>query len=262
MGLGVQGNWSGNKGKAEGPNGFTLNYINSGGSLTPFIRKYWRISPFLIYAGGGVNGTFSKSSTRWFDLVQVSELALKKEFKMASQFQLGVIFPVTSRLGLQFAAQSQLFPFSFNSAQLGLVVLNGPDTGAASKDGKKESPLVRGRWLLSGSFSTSGDKGFYVQQGEQRTDYDNPATSIVLAPGLFVKDRLLIGLGVQVGIKRGVNDIPGNAGYFTEDNRTLVSIGLRPFIKKYLSGAKLGPYLESYVSYDRILLFPTFFADL
>ncbi|CAG5001093.1 hypothetical protein DYBT9275_02593 [Dyadobacter sp. CECT 9275] len=250
-GLGAQGNWNGNKSIAEGPNGFTLKYIGKGGSLTPFIRKYWQFSPLFIYAGGGVVGTFSKFSMQREDFGQVNELQFRKEFQLTSQFQLGVIFPVTSRLGLQFGARSQLFPFSFNVAELGLVVLSGADTHTA-KDAPAISPLARGRWVLSGSFSTSGDKGF-SGDGGQRIDYDNPATSIALAPGLFVRDRLLMGLGVQVGIHGGANNISGSAGYFTVNDRTPVSIGLRPFVKKYLSSAKLSPYLEGYASYHRIM---------
>ncbi len=251
LGLGAGGLWEEAQTMVEEPGGFGTGYKKASWSMTPFVRKYWQIAPVLVYAGGGVDLSFSKVSSTQQAGYEKYEDSFSQNFSSTLQAQLGVIYPVSDRLGLEFGAQSAMFPLSFHSVRLGLVMTGASESGIG-KTTLAGSPLARGRWLLSGSFSSELSKGFTTNPDGVH-HYRDPSSTIELAPGFFVRDRLMFGLGVFAGLQGGVLKTPDKVGFVNVGNQKPFLIGLRPFVKKYFSPAKLTPYLEGYISYDRIM---------
>ena len=252
LGLDLQGAWTGNYTRIENANDYKFDHRSRSGSLTPFVRKYWKIAPFIVYAGGGVN----LSATKISSIQQVNSVVNREHatvHQVTPQTQVGILYPVTNRLGLEVAAQSALFPVSFNTVRLGLVLFSGADAAISNTAvPEPQQPLAKGRWLLSGTFSSVLRKGSYYD-GKTANDYREPSTSIDIAPGVFIRDRLLVGMGVYVGLQGGALASSQAAGFVSTGNHKPLMVGVRPYVKKYFSSTRLTPYLQGYVSYNRIM---------
>lgn len=70
-----------------------------------------------------------------------------------------------------------------------------------------------------------------------------------MAAGTFVQDRLLVGAEVYARFEGAVWDSP-IIGY---SGRNPVLVGIRPYIKKYVGSARLAPYIQGSLAYDRIM---------
>lgn len=250
LGLNAQGVWYGSTIEIDDPSRFKIESNIASGSINPFVRKYWKLPSFLVYAGGGVGISYTKNAQSQQVFGQILEKSVSQNFIVNAQAQLGVIYPVTSRLGLELSAQSNLFPVSINMAQLGLVILSGPSTKI--RDETSSVPqLIKGRWLLAGTFNHNVNKGNSTKEGVS-SEYRNPSTSFELLPAFFLKDRLLLGIGISAGFRDGVLN-GDHVGYASVDGKKPFALGLRPSIKRYFSPAKLTPYTEGFVSYSRIM---------
>ncbi|KAA0992616.1 hypothetical protein [Dyadobacter aurulentus] len=251
IGVGAKGSWDGYRLDIGDSESLKMESKTSTSSVNPFMRKYWQLSPFTIYAGVGADLAFSKNKSLQYAVGQAYDDRVNRSVNIAAQAQLGVIYPLTSRLGLEFGARSNLFPLTVNTARLGLLLFTGSETKTRAEN-SPESPLTKGRWLLSGSFGYTVNAG-HTADTNGRFEYRTPATSIELAPALFMRDRLLVGIGIFAGFQGGVLNTPEKAAFVTVGDKKPVLVGLRPFLRKYLSPTKLTPYLEGYASYDRIM---------
>ncbi|GAB3897288.1 hypothetical protein GCM10028803_15620 [Larkinella knui] len=105
---------------------------------------------------------------------------------------------------------------------------------------------------MSGTFSSVLKKG-YSYDGKTGNDYREPSTFIDIASGVFVRDRLVIGAGLYVGLQGGILEISKASGYASKGNHKPMLAGIRPYVKKYFAPTRLTPYLQGYVSYNRIM---------
>lgn len=62
-----------------------------------------------------------------------------------------------------------------------------------------------------------------------------------------------MGTGIYAGFQQGVFDQVRTAGLVSGDNHKKLLLGIRPYVKKYISPTRLTPYLQGYLSYDRIM---------
>lgn len=212
--------------------------------ITPFLRKYWKLSSFYLYAGGGAKMAFRGNRDEYKPITGFdSEDSRVHQFDFDTRAQLGLIYPITNRLGLEFGAESVLFPLSFNTLHIGLVLFNVGSSGE-SKKVITDSPLSKGRWLLSGSVQSQYNETTKTKNLNNIEKSSNRGTYLDLSGGFFLRDRLMLGIGVFAGLNDGVlsRERLGSAG----TDKTPFMIGLRPFVKNYWSATKLTPYLEGY----------------
>lgn len=223
-------------------------------STTPFIGKYWNLNPFLLYASGGLQ-FFVNSSKTQRQLNNVPSYREKKgSFQFIPQTQIGILYPISNRIGVDVSARSSLLPIAFNELKVGLSVLSGGTNTSSSLIG--ESPLVKGHWTVSGTIGIKSESSslYYVtEKGEVITTEDsNKSSYFAPSVGFFVANRLLIGATISLGIKRAVPyNFPGGI-YYVVNNKTPVSIALQPYIKKYLLSSRLSPYLQGYIGWGFI----------
>nr|WP_295927435.1 hypothetical protein [uncultured Dyadobacter sp.] len=221
-------------------------------SVTPQIRKFWKVSPFFLYAGAGVNvaATWSRSYLS-YENQKLHESRLTT-FNLMPQARLGLIYPLTKRLSLEAAGISNLYPISFNSLKIGLVALTGEGQAFVSEAVGSGSALAPGRWVLSGTFSSSNTKSSGVE-GDSSWSYRTPASLIHVGTGVFLTNRLLIGAEIVFGFRESALNDPGAAGFMSVGNSKPWSIGIRPYVRKYMTAMRLTPFWEVGANYSRIM---------
>lgn len=221
-------------------------------SVTPQIRKFWKVSPFFVYAGAGVNVAYTWSSSHIsYENQKLNESRLTT-FNMMPQARLGLIYPLTKQLSLEAAGISNLYPISFNSLKIGLVAMTGEGQAFVSEAVGSGSALARGRWIISGTFSSSLTKSSDFV-GDSSASYRTPASLIHIGTGVFLPNRLLIGAEVIFGFRESALNDPRAAGFMGKGTSKPWSIGIRPYVRKYITAMRLTPYWELSGNYSRIM---------
>jgi hypothetical protein len=231
-------------------------------SLIPQIRKYWKLSPFYVYAGAGINLSRSSSLTYFKDDSTKYSESKYKAFSVVPQARLGLVYPLTKRLAIEAAGISNIYPASFERLQLGLIILSNESNVSDSKS--IVGALAPGRWILSGTFKSSLDKSSSYDQ-ETSESYHNSATLVQLGTGVFIASGLLIGTDITVGFRGSAINDQVTAGWMGNGSSKPWSFGIRPYMRKYLTDMHLTPYWEVGAGYSRIMAgvgaTNTYFAD-
>jgi hypothetical protein len=222
-------------------------------SIIPQIRKYWKLSPFYVYAGAGLNLSHSSSLSYFKDQNTTYSKYRYKAFSLVPQARLGLIYPVNRRFAIEAAGISNIYPASFDRLQLGLVLLSGENH---PPNGKSVVPAVSaltpGRWIISGTFKSSLAKGSSFDQ-DTSSSYRNTATLIQLGTGVFTSNRWLVGADITLGFDGNAINDRASAGWMGAGSGKPWSIGIRPYVRKYLVDMHLTPYWEVGASYNRII---------
>lgn len=221
-------------------------------SVTPQIRKFWKVSPFFLYAGAGVNVAASWSTSYLSYENQKLHESRLTTFNLMPQARLGLIYPLTKRLSLEAGGVSDLYPISFNSLKIGLVAMAGEGQAFVSEAVGTGSALAHGRWIVSGTFSSSNTKSSGVE-GDSSWSYRTPASLIHVGTGVFMPNRLLIGADVIFGFRESALNDPRAVGFMSTGNSKPWSVGIRPYVRKYITDMRLTPYWEVSANYSRIM---------
>lgn len=221
-------------------------------SVVPQVRKYWKVLPFFVYAGAGLSLAANSSLTYFRDEdVRYSE-SRYKTFNLIPQARLGLIYPLTKRLSIEAAGISDIYPASFNRLQLGLVLLASEGHSSVSEAVKAVSALTAGRWVISGTFNSSLAKGSNYDE-ETNESYRNPATLVQVGTGIFMPNRVLIGADITLGFRGSAINDRNSAGWMGTGSSKPWSIGIRPYLRKYMTAMHLTPYWEVSANYSRIM---------
>lgn len=236
-----------------------MNFVDNGASkpgrtlelsIIPQVRKYWKLSPFYVYAGAGIDFSRSSSMTYFEDeSTRYSEYKYKA-FSIIPQARLGILYPVNNRLSIEAMAISNVYPASFERLQLGLVIAsNGNDiSGLKSFDGI----ISPGRWVLSGTFKHSSNQTRSYDQDVSEY-FENSATLVQIGTGIFIANRILIGTDLTMGFRDSAINDQVSAGLMSNGSKKPWSFGVRPYLRKYLSDMRLVPYWEVGAGYSRIM---------
>ncbi|WP_426295688.1 hypothetical protein ACN9ML_14050 [Dyadobacter endophyticus] len=237
----------------------SMNFVENGASrpgrghelsVIPQIRKYWKVSPFYVYAGAGLN--LSQSSQKVYfedESIRYSDYKFKA-FSIVPQARLGILYPVNKRLSIEAAALSNVYPASFERLQLGLVIASNGDNVAQLKSA--DGVLSPHRWILSGTFKHSYNETRSYDQ-EVSEYYENSGTLVRVGTGVFISNRVLIGTDLTVGFRDNAINDQVSVGVMGNGSKKPWSFGIRPYLRKYLSDMRLVPYWEVGTSYSRIM---------
>lgn len=237
----------------------SMNFVENGASrpgrghelsVIPQIRKYWKVSPFYVYAGAGLN--LSQSSQKAYfedESIRYSDYKFKA-FSIVPQARLGILYPVNKRLSIEAAALSNVYPASFERLQLGLVIASNGDNVAQLKSA--DGVLSPYRWILSGTFKHSYNETRSYDR-EVSEYYENSGTLVRVGTGVFISNRVLIGTDLTVGFRDNAINDQISVGVMGNGSKKPWSFGIRPYLRKYLSDMRLVPYWEVGTGYSRIM---------
>ncbi|GAA4470808.1 hypothetical protein GCM10023189_60120 [Nibrella saemangeumensis] len=232
--------------------------------LNAFVRRYWGDQKWRVFAGGGVGGAYSRndlssrlrsgqegSPTYFFS----SSASNNRSISLSPFTQLGAMYFVADRLGLEAFSQSTAFPFSFTSFNLGLTLLTGSTATGSLSPTVTGYQTQRGRWIAGGAMQLTGGRYGFRQRSitsGTNTNYSesnarNSSFTISPSLGVFVSDNLLLGVDIPVSIRNNKSVSQFNVALSKETENM---IGLQPYLKKYIGLNRLRPFVAGYVGYQ------------
>jgi hypothetical protein len=215
-----------------------------------FGRKYFKAIPRLYpYAGAGLKMAISKNVDTQNNGNSLAVSTDKKGgWSLLPQFQLGFSYLVSPRISMVLGTTSNVYPISFYGLEMGLNYSLNPQK-LNSKVVVVEQTDAK-NWLVGVGISTSGYSNDKEIGGVKQTVNNGSSSVINLSSGRFVKNGLLVGMDLKIGLSRSTDDIYSGSAVASKSSAT--TIGLRPFIKKYLSRNRLlSPYWQGGISYEQ-----------
>ena len=247
-GLTLSGASTSNRQNLETNPNQTYSSTNSSIGATPFIRRYWQVTTFHLFAGAGLSVNFTKNIQSYFDSNgQLIESGQKTSLvTVAPRLEVGANYFLTNRLSLQLTASSSALPIGAAGLSAGLTYWTGPGRTAVPQEERANSQTDRGKWVLEGSLSVVSQKNDQVASNNG-TAYQSGYTIYSSSPsvGLFIKKNTLLGIGLPVIYAKNQVTSP-NAPQTVDD---VWSIGVSPYIQHYWSSTRLTPYTRVNVTY-------------
>ena len=216
-----------------------------GTSAGLFLRRYWPVVDRLsVYAGGGLSG--SRESTS-LDIINPPPGTTQPTngriigWRVAPVGQVGALYALTNRIGLEASVSTNGFPVSVGSASFGVTILGGRTRQPnAASDGFEAPQTQQGRWIfgVSADVAGNGQSGALTYLSQQST---NSTATASLSVGRFVKTNRLVGLALNYTASRsGGGDTPGAPTY---------SLTVIPFVRSYVGTYRLRPFVEGRAGY-------------
>jgi hypothetical protein len=249
--IGYSAGWVGTIGRNKGTNtGYYRDQNFTVIQLGFFGRKYFKAIPRLYpYAGAGLKLAISKNvDTQNDGNAALTSIDKKGGWSLLPQFQLGFNYLVSPRISMVLGTTSNVFPISFYGLEMGLNYSLNPQK-LNSKVVVVEQTDAK-NWLVGVGLNLSGYSNNQESGGIKQNVNSGSLSVINLSAGRFIKNGLLVGVDLTVGLNHSNDDIyAGSAvGYKSSDWR----FGFRPFIKKYLSRNRLlSPYWQGGISYEK-----------
>lgn len=212
----------------------------SRGGLSIFARKYWGQNNWRIYAGGGIGGSLDRFRQEVFDAsTSIRTENQTNTYQIAPFTQIGGVYFLNSRWGLELTTTSTVFPFTFSSLTAGLIYMTG--SREAERKIRDGTPPTVGTQARAGRF-TVGASVVFSGRTEEINNRDFGAKSLMAAPavGFFVANNFLV--GISVPITWSTNDGTSKS--------VETSLGFAPYVRAYLSNTRLRPYVGATFTYS------------
>ncbi|MGV3560858.1 hypothetical protein [Larkinella arboricola] len=228
MGLAVNGSYYKQRNASTIP--LDQNYWQGG--LSVFARKYWGASNWRIFAGGGIGGSLDQLRQEVYNTsTSVRSENRTHTYQVAPFTQVGGIYFLNSRWGLEVATSSTVFPFTFSGLTAGLVYMTG--STQSERPILAATPPTVGSQTRAGRF-TVGASIVFSSRNEEVNNQTANAHSLRAAPavGFFVANNFLVGISVPITWN--------TANGTTKTAET--DLGFAPYVRAYLSSTRLRPY--------------------
>ena len=217
-------------------------------SVVPFVRRFWGKQSLRGYVGGGLAVAYSQNRVISANTLQRGSESQLTNWQVSPEVQAGLLYSITPRWGLDLNARSGVIPLVFGNLNLGLVVLTGVRTRAQPEPRKTPSQLLTGNWLVGGSFSVSSQQRKLTSAVDQAQVLQTQTTQVVsLRPsfGYMAGKRWVVGVAIPIQNQTISNEFLRSARATSGGEADVVTkgIGLEPFVKKYLSRSRFGPYI-------------------
>ncbi|GAB3325706.1 hypothetical protein GCM10027299_24160 [Larkinella ripae] len=235
LGLSVNGSYY----KQINANTVPLEQQSWRGGLSAFVRKYWGNNHWRIYAGGGVGGSLDQFRQESYDAgTSMRTENQSKTYQFAPFTQVGGVYFLNSRWGLELSTTSTVFPFTFNGLTAGLIYMTGATD--AEREILDATPPTVGTQARAGRF-TVGASVIFSGRNEEIGNRGYEAKNLMAAPavGYFVANNFLVGLSVPItwGTNSGLN------------KTVETTLGFAPYVRAYLSNTRLRPYVGATFTY-------------
>ena len=223
-------------------------------AATPFIRRFWGKDALRGYAGGGVSVSYGRDRLFTTNTKQpVSEKELS-QWRLTPEFQAGLLYSINTRWGLELSARSALSALSLANLNLGLVLLTDVKRKQPlSTPIQTPSQLLTGNWVLGGTFELGSSQQQLITGIDKLTTVQRQIIEqFAISPSVgFMPGRGWV-VGVAVPIRQHVltNEFNRSANSSQTGSVLTKSIGIEPFVKKYLSKRQFSPYMAGRVGWN------------
>lgn len=209
------------------------------GGVSAFVRKYWGANNWRFYAGGGIGGSLDQYRQEVFDATTSTRTENRTKTYSVSPFtQIGGVYFLDGRWGLEVSTNSTIFPFTFSGLTAGLIYMTGRTR--AEREIQAFTPPTVGSQARAGRF-TVGASIVFSGRTEEVDNRISEAQSLIAAPavGFFVANNFLVGISVPItwSTTTGTN------------TSTETSLGFAPYVRAYLSNTRLRPYVGATFTY-------------
>ncbi len=232
--------------------GFNFDAVTDGRngalSVVPFMRHFWGKQALRGYVGGGLSVTYGRNRISTANTFQRGSENQITNWQVAPEVQAGLFYSINPHWGLDLNARSSVIPLAFGNLNLGLVVLTGVKARTRPEPRQTPTQLLTGNWLVGGSFSVSSQQRKLMSTTEQLQVVQSQTTQIVsLRPsfGYMAGRRWVIGVAIPIRNQTITNEFLRSAQATSGGGADVITkgIGLEPFVKKYLSRSRFGPYV-------------------
>ena len=232
--------------------GFNFDAVTDGRngalSVTAFVRRFWGKQALRGYVGGGLSVTYSRNRISTANTFQRGSENQTTNWRVAPEVQAGLFYSINPRWGLDLNARSSVIPLAFGNLNLGLVLLTGVKARTHPEIRQTPTQLLTGNWLVGGSFSVSSQQRKLMSTTEQLQVVQSQTTQIVsLRPsfGYMAGRRWVIGVAIPIRNQTITNEFLRSAQATSGGGADVITkgLGLEPFVKKYLSRSRFGPYV-------------------
>ncbi|MEZ0540299.1 hypothetical protein [Fibrella arboris] len=234
--------WNGQENSLNTPSSFrtaTNETINSSAGV--YIRRYWPVVERLsVYVGGGLATDRSEQLSSSLMNGQPSlNRSRTISWEIAPTFQVGGLYALTERIGVEASITGNGFPVGVGTANFGVAILGGRSRSGPTlaADNFVTAQTNQGRWLLGTSASINGTSNTVDPTGNQADRALQARVEASLSAGRFVKDNLLVGIGVDLSVYR-------NSSTYNTASATTYLLTFSPFVRSYLGTSRLRPYVE------------------
>ena len=217
-------------------------------SVVPFVRHFWGKQTLRGYAGGGLSVTYGRNRILTANTFQRGSENQTTNWQVAPEVQAGLFYSISPHWGLDLNARSSVIPLAFGNLNLGLVVLTGVKSRTHPEPRQTPAQLLTGNWLVGGSFSVSSQQRKLISATDQSQVVQSQTTQIVsLRPsfGYMAGRRWVVGVAIPIRNQTITNEFLRSAQATSGGGAEVITkgIGLEPFVKKYLSRSRFGPYV-------------------
>ncbi len=217
-------------------------------TTTPFVRRYWRFDPVLVFAGAGVlvdvGGSEQVSQTYNYQTSRVTTASQRTQNLSVNPYlEAGANYFLTKRLALQLTASAGSLPFTVGGFSTGLVYWTGPERPGDPQPERDNPQTNRGNWLVEGGFSVSSTTNRQVNGSTNQSALHTYTVSP--AVGYFIGKNNLIGIRIPLAFGRNEN----TASPQTTNRTDIRSIGIAPYYQHYFSQTRLTPFFALSATY-------------
>ena len=225
---------------------------NASAYITPFVRRYWQFAPVQVFVGGGLSVGVSYLHQTGQQLNTGTSTLVPTETKTNNlainpELQAGVNYFLTNRLALQLTASASSLPFGVAGLRAGLVYWTGSNLGSSPQPERINPQTARGNWLIEGSFATTHASDA-LTSGLNESRSTAKYYSIAPAVGYFVGRNTLVGIAIPLIYSTETANFR-NPSAVNAYNSDTWSIGLSPYVQRYLMATRLTPYARVSATY-------------
>jgi hypothetical protein len=203
-----------------------------------FVRRYWPLGPVMVFAGGGIQGSFT-TPTIVIQNSNGSTISTESaNYSINPTLEVGGTYFLSKRIALEGVISSTGLPFDASGVGLGLVYWTGASGTGATNPQSTLTTTQKGNWVVEGGFSVSGSN---FDPKPPRID-DTYERQVNVSIGRFKAPNLLVGLGGSLQGRKQLAD---------GDSISNRSFTVAPFIQKYLLNTRLTPIVRGTVYYSR-----------
>lgn len=205
------------------------------GGLSAYVRKYWGKDQWRIYVGGGLSGSREHIDQSGNDNTNAAILPREVTYHLRPLTQIGGVYFLNNRWGLELSTTSSAFPFSFSTFNAGLIYMTGftpaGDAITSATPPAEGSQTRAGRLLVGLGANFDGTTN---QTGDSQSLTASPSI------GFFVADNVVVGITVPLSwtwVNARARNVESN-------------VGVSPYVKGYLANTRLRPYLSAAFTYS------------
>lgn len=203
-----------------------------------FVRQYWPLGSVMVFAGGGIQGSFTTPTTIIEGKGGTRTVVEANNYSVNPTLEVGGTYFLSKRIALEGVISGSGLPFNASGVGLGLVYWTGASGTGATNPESSLTTTQKGNWVIEGGFSISGTN-YNPSPPRVENIYDR---QVNVSIGRFAAPNLLVGLS---------GGLQGRKELADGDSVSNRSFTIASFVQRYLLNTRLTPIVRGTVYYSR-----------